>query len=86
MVMMMKHCVLEDKECNACGRCDDRCELDPRKLCDNCFRCLDTDAQPYAHIRINGIYVEDDFLQERSEARSRARVQLLYGLQGRLRR
>ena len=38
----MKKCILGLKAvCDDCGACEeDRCELDPNKLCDNCFKCL----------------------------------------------
>ena len=42
---------------------EDRCDLDPRKKCDNCFRCLETDAMDkngYARIPISAVYLEDD--------------------------
>ncbi len=60
----MKACVLEPKECINCGRCDDRCELDPKKLCDNCFRCLEGGGAEYLEIPITGIYTEDDYLTD----------------------
>ena len=31
------------------------CDLDPTKICDNCFRCLETDAD-YEIVEIDGIY------------------------------
>ncbi len=62
----MKRCVLHaDKVCNDCGECDDRCELDPQKICDNCFRCLDQDTRAFADIPISGVFLDDDYSQER---------------------
>ena len=37
---------------------DQFCDLDPTKICDNCFRCLETDSD-YAAIEIDGIYMDD---------------------------
>jgi hypothetical protein len=34
--------------------------LDPQKICDNCFKCLETDAEPYAEIKIDGVYLGDE--------------------------
>lgn len=45
-------CVLEAKECNDCGQCE-VCDLDPDKICDNCCKCIDGDAD------FRGIYVDD---------------------------
>ena len=56
----MKHCILGlREECNNCGACEDRCQLDPTKVCDNCFRCIDTDNDPaYATIAIEDVLFE----------------------------
>ena len=89
---VMKKCVLEEKECIDCGQCDDRCQLDPQKICDNCFRCLDAGigAQPYAEIPIAGVYGEDDFLPDTGEMhveqRQYCHIQTLQGLCGRYRK
>lgn len=60
---MVKFCVKQTdltagKGCG-CGECDDRCELDPSKICDNCFRCLDAGRRPYAEIPIGGVLLDD---------------------------
>lgn len=34
---------------------DNYCDLDPTKICDNCFKCLETDAD-YEIVEIDGIY------------------------------
>ena len=42
---------------------DDRCDLDPTKKCDNCFKCLNIDAlesSDYARIPIEAVYLDDD--------------------------
>ncbi len=39
----MKQCVLYDRECIECGECN-MCDLDPTKVCDNCMKCVQTDA------------------------------------------
>jgi len=60
----LKLCVLRpDQPCIDCGECDDRCELDPQKICDNCFKCLDT-GKPYVDIPVSGVFFEDDFSPE----------------------
>lgn len=38
---------------------DDYCELDPTKICDNCFKCLETDSD-YASVKIDGIYMNGE--------------------------
>ena len=61
----MKQCVLHaEKTCTNCGECDDRCERDPQKICDNCFRCLETNQKPFLEIPVSGVYFEDDFTPE----------------------
>ncbi len=52
-----KQCVLYDRECIGCGECD-RCDLDPKKICDNCMRCMGDAA--YRAITITGIELEDE--------------------------
>ena len=55
----MNHpCVLYDRECIGCGECD-RCDLDPEKICDNCMKCVNGDAE-YRGIAIDGIELSDD--------------------------
>ena len=62
---MNKECILGLKQyCDDCGECDDRCELDPSKICDNCFKCLESSGQEYAEIPIGGVYFEDDYLPD----------------------
>lgn len=34
---------------------DDRCMLNPNKICDNCFQCIDNNLQDYADIPIDKI-------------------------------
>ncbi len=55
-------CVLYDRACVQCGECD-RCDLDPEKVCDNCMRCVRSDAS-FAAIRIDGVLTEDEALGE----------------------
>lgn len=45
-------CVLMDRECIDCGECD-ICDLDSSKICDNCCKCIDSDAD------FRGIYIDD---------------------------
>lgn len=51
----MEKCELYDRECINCGECD-ICDLDPKKHCDNCGRCID-EIDDYRSITI------DDFMQ-----------------------
>lgn len=58
--MRMKACVLTPgKARDDCEACDERCELDPEKICDNCFRCLEGDRRPFAQIPIGGVLFDD---------------------------
>lgn len=69
----MKLCIFNSgKTCDNCGKCDDRCELDPSKICDNCFRCIDemTCGREYTDIPIRAVYTEDDFDPETIEPSS----------------
>ena len=43
------------------GEDDIYCVLDPKKVCDNCFRCLDSDTD-YATVEIDGIYLDGERL------------------------
>lgn len=49
----MRQCVLYDRVCTGCGECD-RCDLDPDKICDNCMKCIKSEAD-YIGINISGI-------------------------------
>lgn len=50
-------CELYDRVCIGCGECD-RCDLDPKKICDNCGQCLD--IKEFASIKIDGIYSSEE--------------------------
>ena len=55
-------CVLEDgKECDGCMECE-ICDLDPKKICDNCGKCLD--VKEFASIKIDKIYTNPDEYKE----------------------
>lgn len=54
-------CILEDRLCTECGECD-RCELDPEKICDNCCKCIDSDAE-YRAIEIEDILLNTEDLK-----------------------
>jgi len=45
-------CVLRDRECIDCGECE-ICDLNQAKICDNCCKCIDSDAD------FKGIYIDD---------------------------
>ena len=51
-------CVLYDRECIGCGECD-RCDLDPEKICDNCMKCVNGDAE-YRGVTIDRIMLEQE--------------------------
>ena len=53
-----RQCILYDRECTGCGECD-RCDLDPKKICDNCMKCVNGDAE-YRSIAIDGILLEHE--------------------------
>ena len=38
---MEKECVLYDRACINCGECD-MCDLNPKKVCDNCGKCIES--------------------------------------------
>ena len=42
------------------GEEDDRCDLDPSKICDNCFKCLDSNIPDYEEIAIGEIIMDMD--------------------------
>ena len=53
--MDLKKCLLDEtKNCTECGECT-RCDLNPEKLCDNCMKCLTTDAD-YSAIEIDDVF------------------------------
>ena len=56
---LKKQCVLEDRECTGCGECD-RCDLDPNKICDNCMKCVKTDAE-FRAIVVEDFELENEF-------------------------
>lgn len=51
-----KECVLYERECIGCMECE-ICDLDPKKICDNCGKCLD--IRDDAVIKIDGIIIDD---------------------------
>ncbi|MDL2206807.1 hypothetical protein LJC33_07865 [Eubacteriales bacterium OttesenSCG-928-N13] len=54
---MAQMCVLtEDTMCVECGECS-RCDLNPEKTCDNCLKCVKSDAD-YLAIEIDEV-IED---------------------------
>ncbi len=53
----MRKCILdEDRNCMECGRCD-YCDLDPEKICDNCCKCIEKNAD-YSSVMIERIVPE----------------------------
>jgi hypothetical protein len=50
---MEKNCVLYDRICIDCGECN-YCDLDNTKICDNCLKCIEGDAE-YRAIKITDI-------------------------------
>ena len=57
----MKKCILGLKAvCDDCGACEeDLCELDPNKLCDNCFKCLEI-TEAYRKIPIGRVLMDGE--------------------------
>lgn len=53
MISGDKPCVLYDRACIACGECD-RCDINPKKICDNCMQCVN-DGRDYRAVLIDGI-------------------------------
>ena len=51
-------CVLYERECIGCGECN-RCDLNPEKICDNCMKCVNGNAE-YRGIAINRIMLEKE--------------------------
>ena len=39
---------------------DDRCDLDPSKICDNCFKCLEMDQADYGEIIISNVVTDEE--------------------------
>lgn len=54
--MDKKACVLYDRECIDCGECD-RCDIDPKKICDSCGKCIESDKN-YKVIKITKIITD----------------------------
>ncbi|MDL2225431.1 hypothetical protein LJC20_04455 [Eubacteriales bacterium OttesenSCG-928-M02] len=56
---MVDKCLIKtDQICTGCGECD-MCEYE-RKLCDNCFSCLDMEGTDFREIRIDAILMEEE--------------------------
>ena len=51
-------CILYDRDCIVCGECD-RCDLDPEKICDNCMKCINNDAE-FRGVRIDRVILENE--------------------------
>ena len=51
---------VDDGEWDDSGEEDDRCDLDPSKKCDNCFKCLDSNIPDYEEIKIGEIIMDMD--------------------------
>lgn len=52
----MKECVLQDRMCIQCGECE-VCDLDSTKKCDNCGKCIDSNAESRA-IQVDGVVLD----------------------------
>ena len=56
---MAKECVLYDNRvCVGCGECD-VCDLDPKKVCDNCEKCIYSGAD-FLAIEIDEVFESED--------------------------
>ena len=51
-MLFKNECVLMDRECNDCGECD-VCDLDKSKICDDCCKCIENDAD------FKGVYIDN---------------------------
>lgn len=51
-------CVLYERECIGCGVCN-RCDLNPEKICDNCMKCINNDAE-FRGVRIDRVILENE--------------------------
>lgn len=60
----MKKCVLYDRECIDCGECN-MCDLDPKKVCDNCCKCIERRPKDYEEITIDKIYFDDKIPEDK---------------------
>jgi hypothetical protein len=60
-----KECVLVDRECTDCGECN-ICDLDPKKICDNCCKCIDKDAD-FNSIEIDEIIEDGDRVEQEED-------------------
>lgn len=61
----IKECVLMDRECTDCGECN-ICDLDPSKICDNCCKCIDIDAD-YKSIQIDEIIEDESMIPDQKD-------------------
>jgi hypothetical protein len=52
-------CLLYDKKCNDCGECN-ICDLNSKKTCDNCCKCLEADSD------FRGVYI-DEIIDDKEE-------------------
>ncbi|GAW91475.1 hypothetical protein DESME_07685 [Calderihabitans maritimus] len=59
---MQKDCVIWDRQCIQCGECK-YCDLEPEKTCDNCARCIETEAD-YRGIKIDDILLNIEFINK----------------------
>lgn len=57
-------CILYDRNCINCGECD-QCDLDAEKICDNCKKCLQLEAD-YLAIHIDGVLTNEEAIGEDS--------------------
>ncbi len=55
-------CVLYERDCIGCLECE-TCDLDPKKICDNCGKCIK--MQDFASIKIDKIYTNPDEYTEK---------------------
>ena len=62
-MIVIKECILYDRECINCNECN-MCDLDPKKICDNCEKCLKLSDNDYKEIIIDEILSEKDYTKE----------------------
>lgn len=66
-------CILEDRLCTECGECD-CCELDSDKICDNCCKCIDSEAD-YLGIEVDDILINTEEPKSEPQPRRGFRIE-----------
>ncbi|MCR1898077.1 hypothetical protein NSA47_03630 [Irregularibacter muris] len=64
----MRQCVLQEKLCEECGRCN-YCDINKNKICDNCCECVEGNSTKtdYKILTINEIEEVADYSFNKKE-------------------